>query len=136
LAMPKRRNSKFQTFSGINMTPLMDLTFLLLIVFMITAPVLEYSVDVSPPEMEAEEIEEENSLIIGLNREGEILFENTEIGSEDLHSKLAEISETAPSTNILIRADHRRPYGEVVTILRTAKKAGLSNIALVTKTEE
>ncbi|MFW5997169.1 MAG: ExbD/TolR family protein [Lentisphaeria bacterium] len=134
--MPKRRNSKFQTFSGINMTPLMDLTFLLLIVFMITAPVLEYSVDVSPPEMEAEEIEEENSLIIGLNREGEILFENTEIGSEDLHSKLAEISETAPSTNILIRADHRRPYGEVVTILRTAKKAGLSNIALVTKTEE
>lgn len=134
--MPRRRESKFQAFSGINMTPLMDLTFLLLIVFMITAPVLEYSVDVSPPEMEAEEISEENSLIIGLNRDGKILFDNAEISREKLAAELTALSKTAPHTNILIRADFRRPYGEVVRILRTAKEKGLQNIALVTKSTE
>ena len=132
----RHRQNRLQTFSGINMTPLMDLTFLLLIVFMITAPILEYSVDVSPPQMKAEDINEENSLLIGLSKTGQILYEGESIQHEKLRRKLEQIYDSAPQINILIRADQSRPYKEVVDIMRTVRKTNLRNIALVTREEE
>jgi len=134
--MAKKRYERFQSFSGINMTPLMDLTFLLLIVFMITAPILEYSVDVSPPEMKAEKIEEENSLLIGLTKQGEVLYKGKKTTLANLHARLKEIRRAAPRTNILIRADQNRPYREVVEIMKTVRKAEMYNIALVTRAED
>ena len=132
----RQRQNRFQSFSGINMTPLMDLTFLLLIVFMITAPILEYSVDVSPPEMKAQDINEESSLLVGLTKKGEILYKGERIQREKLRRELEQIYSSTPQINVLIRADQSRPYKEVVEIMRTVRKTNLNNIALVTRAEE
>lgn len=117
------------------MTPLIDLTFLLLIIFMITAPLLEYGVDVSPPEMDAEALPDEDSKIVNLNREGEIVFDKQVMSSEDLLSRLQAIRGMDPKTTILVRADGSRPYSEVMNVMKTVKNAGFTNISLITQAE-
>ncbi|MFO7821468.1 MAG: biopolymer transporter ExbD [Lentisphaeria bacterium] len=134
--MARRVKHELKAFSGINVTPLMDLTFLLLIVFMITAPILEYTVDVSPPRMNAEKIDEEQSLLIGLSKQGKILYRNDPVNLEQLRAHLSEISNNRPDITVLIRADQSRPYREVVTLMKTVRGSNLYNIALVTRSEK
>lgn len=134
--MARRRKYELKAFSGINVTPLMDLTFLLLIVFMITAPILEYTVDVSPPRMNAEKIDETDSLLIGLTDTGQILFRGEPIQLQELNNRLSLVRQSRPDVTVLIRADQDRPYREVVTLMKTVRDNNLYNIALVTRAEE
>lgn len=134
--MARRRKYELKAFSGINVTPLMDLTFLLLIVFMITAPILEYTVDVSPPRMNAEKIEETDSLLIGLTETGQILLRGEPVQLQELNARLATVRRSRPDVSVLIRADQDRPYREVVTLMKTVRANDLYNIALVTRAEE
>ena len=114
----------------------MDLTFLLLIVFMITAPMLEYEVDVSPPQMQAEQIDEENSLMVNLNAEGKILFQKEVLSLKDLTQRLGFIHDARPDTAALIRADGDRPYREVIDIMKAVRAANIIDVSLVTQPEE
>ena len=116
------------------MTPLIDLTFLLLIIFMITAPLLEYGVDVSPPEMNANRLKEE-SKVVNLNSRGEIVFERTVLLPEELSAKLAALGQANPKLTIMVRADGSRPYREVMNLMKAVKNAGITNISLVTQAE-
>jgi len=120
----------------INITPLMDLTFLLLIVFMITAPMLEYEIDVSPPKMKADSIDEERSLMVNLNAKGSIIFEKEAIGLEELTRRLSFLVQARPDTTVLIRADGARPYREVIGIMRAVRAANIENVSLVTQPED
>ena len=133
----RRYDTKLQTVSGIDITPLMDLTFLLLIVFMITAPVLEYETDVSPPEMstDARVNEEEDPLMINLNKEGDILFQREIVSLESLTSKLQYHSSARGEVAALIRADGERPYKEVIGVMKAVRAAQISNVSLVTQPE-
>ncbi|MBT3377886.1 MAG: biopolymer transporter ExbD [Lentisphaerae bacterium] len=132
----RRYDTQLQTVTDINITPLMDLTFLLLIVFMITAPVLEYEVDVSPPQMEAEHIDEESSLMISLNVDGKIVFRKETFNAEGLTQRLAHLSATRPTVTALIRADGDRPYREVINVMKAVRAANISNVSLVTQPED
>jgi len=132
----RRQESGLEAFSGINITPLMDLTFLLLIVFMITAPMLEYAVNVSPPKMSADDIEHENNILISLDREGRIVFRKERISSGQLRTELLALRLTRPDATVLIRADENRPYREVIELMKTVRDAGLTNVSLVTQAEE
>ena len=134
--MSRRRPSSLQEFSGINITPLMDLTFLLLIVFMITAPMLEYSVDVSPPRLDADRIDEIEHLLITLTRTGEVVIDGETMTVEQMAGRLADFFATRPDATVLIRGDEHRPYGEVMNLLRMASSAGFEKIALLTREEE
>lgn len=134
--MARRRRDEMETFSGINVTPLMDLTFLLLIVFMITAPILEYTVDVSPPRMNAENISDEEAVLIGLDNGGKILIEGKPVTLPQLKERLQEIRGIRPGRTILIRADQDRPYREVVSLMRIVRSCDLHNVSLVTRAEE
>ena len=134
--MAKRRHDSLQEFTGINITPLMDLTFLLLIVFMITAPLIEYSVDVSPPELEAETIEDSEDLLINLTREGEIILDERRLNLNQLAEQLRETFSARPDTGIMIRGHEDRPYREVMDIMRTARNTGFTRVALITRGEE
>lgn len=136
--MPRRRyDNQLQTVSGINITPLMDLTFLLLIVFMITAPVLEFETDVSPPEMstDAQVNDQSEPLMINLNREGDILFQRQIVSLETLTTKLEFHRSTRPDVAVLIRADGNRPYKEVIDLMKAVRKASIRNVSLVTQPE-
>ena len=136
MATPRRR-SQLKTIDEINMTPLIDLTFLLLIIFMITAPLLEYGVDVSPPEMDAAPIEDENSVVVNLNNRGEFTMDETAMSAEEITAALAAKKQTAAGKlTVMVRADGGRPYREVIELMKAVKAAGIKDISLVTQAEQ
>jgi len=131
----RKHRSQLDAIDEINMTPLIDLTFLLLIIFMITTPLLENSVDVSPPEMNASELPDKNSCSINLDRNGQILFNTVPVTKDELLLRLEALREQQPKTAILIRGDGERRYSEVIALMKIVKDAGLTNISLVTMSE-
>jgi len=120
----------------INITPLMDLTFLLLIVFMITAPLLEYAVDVSPPELNAETPDDKPHLVVSIDAAGRIYVGGVSVTLEDLRVRAAAAAGRTPRPSVFIRADAARPYGEVVAVMKAVREGGLTDIALLTEPEE
>lgn len=133
--MAKRRRSALQTVNEINVTPLMDLTFLLLIVFMITAPMMEYETNVTPPSMSSENSvkSEDDFTIINLTAAGEILVHGKITTLDELITLLAQTKASSPAIKVGLRADQSRPYKEIVDIMKAGKKAGFNKISLITQ---
>lgn len=129
----EKRRSQLDKIDTINVTPLLDTAFMLLIVFMISAPLLEYGVDVSPPEMNAEKIPEDNSRVITLNKRGEIVFNKTTLSKSDFMKELGVIRDK--KAVMLLRADGSRPYSEVMDLMKLVRAAGFKNISLITQAE-
>ena len=130
-----KHRSQLDAIDEINMTPLIDLTFLLLIVFIITVPMMEFGVNVSPPEMNAEQLPDDDYKIVSLDNSGQIIFEKAPISKEDLIGKLQYIYSKNKKTTILIRADGSRPYKEIIDLMKYIKEAGFSNVSLVTQAD-
>jgi biopolymer transport protein ExbD len=117
------------------MTPLIDLTFLLLIIFMITAPLLEYGIDVSPPEMDAAPIADEESVVVNLNNRGEFTLEGVPMAPDSITARLAEIKQAKGKLTVMVRADGGRPYREVIELMKAVKAAGITDVSLITQAE-
>ena len=135
-----RRRFQSKTYDEINITPLMDTVFFLLIIFMITAPLLEYSIDVSPPKMEAAEIKADDyTKVIHVTKDKAIQFERKKnISMEELLSRLRELKQSRDSKKykFYLRADRELRYGDVIDVFKTIKKAGFADISLVTEAEQ
>lgn len=135
----KKRKSRSKPFNTIDLTSLMDLTFMLLIVFVITVPVIEYATDITPPELNSQTQVEtvEEPVVIGLNEAGVVSLDSQSVAMHELGEFLLQVRQTrGAGVNILIRADGSRPYEEVVAIMRTAQKAGLMSVSLMTQSEK
>ena len=132
----QKRRSQLDSIDQIDMTPLIDLTFLLLIIFMVTTPLMENGVDVSPPEMDAQKLPEENNRTVNLNKNGKIVFEKVTMNKEMLIRKLIALHGVNKKVNLFIRADGSRPYKEVMDLMKTVKSAGFSNVFLITRAEQ
>ena len=130
-----RKRYRMDAIDTIDMTPLIDLTFMLLIVFMITFPMLDYSVDVSPPEMTADKLPDK-SKTIALDNKGQIIFNNVVVTAEELLRDLKHLQSIDPKAAVLVRADGKRPYDEVIFILKIVKDSGFANVSLVTQAED
>jgi len=134
---PRRpRESRLQLLTDVQMTSFMDMSFLLLIVFLLTAPVIEYGMDVSPPKLNSKPLVADKSYVITLNNTGRITFQKQEMGLAELARKLAFMAEAQPELSILIRADQKREYGQVIEIMRVVRGARIGNVALVTQVED
>lgn len=135
--MPIVRHKRFKSMSNIDMTPLMDLTFMLLIVFVITVPVIEYVTDVTPPEMNSSHTVEkvEEPVIIALNDAGVISLNEQSLALHELPALLQALQQQRSDLTVLVRADGTRPYEEVVAIMRVAHNAGITSISLMTQAE-
>ena len=122
-----RGQGHLKPVTEINLASLIDLTFLLLIVFIVTVPVLEFQTDVTPPEMNtAERIrDDQDPLIINLDREGRIFFKREVMSLEVLAGRLAEVRAKRPEVAAIIRADGEQPYKHIVEIMRTVRHAGI-----------
>lgn len=134
--MARRRQYSLASFSDINITPLMDLTFLLLIVFMITAPMMEFSVDVSPPKMDAAPLDDPTNLLISLHADGSVVLDGQRMDIVALRERLAGEHQTRPDATVLIRGHEERPYKEVIALMRVAYGTGFGNVSLVTVAED
>ncbi len=121
--------------SDINLTPLMDLTFILLITFIITFPLIEQGIPVNLPSGEAVPLTQEQSRRITVDREGALYLDETGVSAAELAVRLGEIRAAAPATAFLIRADASIAYGQVIEVLKLLRAAGITRMALVTQAE-
>lgn len=126
-----------RTLTGkIEMTPLMDLTFTLLIVFIITVPILDYSTDVTPPKMTtSEQVETVNdSAVVTIDAEGRCQLDGMEVAFAELDAAFVRLRDTQGKNKIMLRGDKTRPYDDIITVMRAAKHAGME-ISLMTQAE-
>ena len=132
----RRRASNLGAIDQINMTPLIDLTFLLLIVLMITMPLVEYSMPVETPQMNASPMPEKNSKIVVLQKDGRISIDKSVMSTAEMINFLGNLKVSAPNTVILLKADGACSYNKVIDLMKDIKGCGFENISLVTSKED
>ncbi|MEA2068528.1 MAG: biopolymer transporter ExbD [Verrucomicrobiota bacterium] len=122
--------------SDINMTPLMDLTFILLITFIITFPLIEQGIAINLPKGKAADMMESKTRSISLNLAKQLYLDDVPVSKDELISSMADIGTSEPNTTIYVRADRKLPYGDVVEILKILHDANITKMALVTEAEQ
>lgn len=135
--MPRRTKlSTIKEISEINMTPLIDLTFILLITFIITFPLVEQGIPVNLPRGAAEELDESRSRSISMDSQGHLYLDDLKITREELAVEMAQLGRADPETVVRVRADEALRYGSLVEVLRILHDAKIARMALVTQAEE
>ena len=130
----KMKHRSKKPISNINVTPLVDVMLVLLIVFMITAPMLTVGVQVDLPKTKANQLNSDaDPLIITMNKNREIFIQDAVVSPEDLIPRLKAISKVNSKTRIFVRGDNLLPYGEVIEIMGKIQSAGYEKVALVAK---
>ena len=133
MAMNQKNNNK-SFMSDINVTPLVDVMLVLLIIFMVTAPMLMQGVEVNLPKTTTKHIKtQDEPLILTVNKEREIFIENHRIKLESLEIKVEKIFQNRRDKEILLRADEEVPYGFVMKVIAKVKQAGIDKVGLVTE---
>lgn len=126
------RRRTYRPMSEINVTPFVDVMLVLLIVFMVTAPLLTVGVPVDLPKTQARSIAEaEEPLVISVNAEGTVFIQDTEVPIENLVVRLRAITENKPDTRIYVRGDRAIAYGRIMEVMGTVNLAGFTRVALV-----
>jgi len=119
--------------SEINVTPLVDVMLVLLIIFMVTAPMMMQGVDVALPETTSEPLSaEKEHLVITIDPNGQIYINEFQVSLDVLSSKLSKILEGKPDKEAYLRADKNIPYGSVVRVMAEIKSAGVDKLGMVT----
>lgn len=131
----RRGRPQMAAIDQINVTPLLDLTFLLLIAFMITMPLMEYGTSIKAPEMNSDELPQENFKSVTLTQDGKIMLDDREVSEEQLISELTTLKASDPKTDLLLRADGARSYKDVIELMAKIRRSGFKDVTLVTQQE-
>jgi biopolymer transport protein TolR len=135
------RRQRRAVMSEINVTPMVDVMLVLLIVFMVSAPLLTVGVPIDLPQSQAKSLDQDKEpLAISVNLEGKVFLQNTEIPIEELVPKLKAITEARGGQNpnderIYVRGDKKVDYGTVMRVMGRLSSAGFRRVALVTEVE-
>jgi len=133
----KRRYFESKLVAEINVTPLVDVVLVLLIIFIVTAPMLSMGIDVNLPRVKSKTIDvNEEKLVLSINKDGEIFINRTKIPKGDLKVKLENIFTARIDKEIFLRADKSVAYGFVVEVMSEIRKAGVDKLGMVTETPE
>lgn len=130
----RRRGRRANVMAEINITPFVDVMLVLLIIFMVAAPLMTVGVPVELPKTAANALpsDEEEPLTVTITAEGQIMIQNTEVVAEDLVNKLQAIAVERTSDRIFLRADGANDWNTVAEIMGALNAGGFSNIGLVT----
>lgn len=129
------RGRRGRPMSEINVTPFVDVMLVLLIVFMVTAPLLTVGVPVDLPQTRAKQLgEDREPLAVTIDNGGKIFLQNTPIAADDLVPKLMAISNNGYNQRIFVRGDKAVDYGKVMQVMGLLNSAGFTRIGLVTDT--
>ena len=129
----RRRHRRTGLNADINVTPLVDVMLVLLIVFMVAAPLLSVGVPLELPKTDAKALpSQEEPITISVDREGKVFIQDTEILIDDLAPRLIAISENGYDERIYLRGDENSDYGAVIKVMARVNAAGFSNLGLVT----
>ncbi len=129
----RRRRSRV-LMSEINVTPFVDVMLVLLVVFMITAPLLTVGVPVDLPETKVPEIPgEDEPLAVSIDSEGRIYLQDTEVAIGELGARLNAVTGEKPETRVFVRGDKAVDYGRIMDVMGALAEAGFRNVALIAK---
>ena len=132
----RRRMAGGAAFSDINVTPLVDVMLVLLVIFMITAPMLTAGVQVDLPDAQAKALPgQDEPLSISIAKDGKIYLQETALSMDALREKLAAIAENKKDLRVFVRGDETVDYGRIMEVVSQVHAAGLHKIALVTSGE-
>ena len=133
----KNRNNKNKTISQINVTPFVDVMLVLLIVFMITAPLLTVGVSVDLPKTKAAQLNSKGDpIVVSIKQNGDLYIQERSIDAFNLLPRLKAISEGNKNLRIYVRGDKNVPYGIVLDTIAKIKRSGFKKVALVAKLKE
>ncbi|MBM7852525.1 biopolymer transport protein TolR [Methylopila capsulata] len=123
--------------SEINVTPMVDVMLVLMIIFMVSAPLLTVGVPIDLPQTSANPLNEEKEpLTITVNTKGEVFLQETPVAVEDLAPRLIAITNSGYEERIYVRGDRNVNYGQVMKVMGTLSGAGFRRVALVTELEQ
>ncbi|MDV2967405.1 protein TolR [Nitratireductor aquimarinus] len=132
-----RRGSRSGLISEINVTPFVDVMLVLLIIFMVAAPLLTVGVPIDLPETQAKALNSETQPItVSVNSDGQIYLQETEVPIEEVVAKLQAIARSGYDERIYVRGDRAADYGTVMRVMARISAAGYRNLGLVTLQEE
>ncbi len=127
-----RSGPRYRPLSEINVTPFVDVMLVLLIVFMVTAPLLTVGVPVDLPKTQAQSIADpDEPLVISINAEGVIYIQDSPVEIGQLVPRLRAITESKPDTRIFVRGDRAIAYGRIMQVMGTVNTAGFQRVALI-----
>ena len=131
-----RRNGH-RPMGEINVTPFVDVMLVLLIVFMVTAPLLTVGVPVDLPKTQAGQVNADDApLVVSLQKQGKLFLQDTEIDADNLVPRLKAISQANNQVRIFVRGDRAVAYGEVLALMGRIQSAGFERVALVAELPE
>jgi biopolymer transport protein TolR len=134
-----RRRRRHAVMSEINVTPMVDVMLVLLIIFMVSAPLLTVGVPIDLPQSQAKSLDQDKEpLTVSVNDKGQVFLQNSEISVDELVPKLKAVTDArgGASERIFVRGDRKVDYGTVMKIMGRLSAAGFSRVALVTEVEQ
>ena len=132
----KRFRRKASTLlTEINITPFVDVMLVLLIIFMVTAPMMQSGVRVELPRENAGAMEVKEENVVTVNQEGALFFNDKRLTREELEGRMKSLAASEPETHVYLRADRRVAYGAVMDVLALMKNSGVLKIGMMTDPE-
>jgi biopolymer transport protein TolR len=133
----RKRNSGSKLMAEINVTPLVDVVLVLLIIFMVTAPMLQMGIDVNLPRVKSKSVDvTEEKLVLTINSAKEIFINKNRVSVTGLSAKLENIFANRIDREVFMRADKNVPYGFVVEVMSEVRKAGVDRLGMITEAPE
>jgi biopolymer transport protein ExbD/biopolymer transport protein TolR len=132
----RRRRERFALNADVNVVSLIDVMLLLLVIFMITAPMMQGGVDITLPAAQAKPLESKGGLSVSVNRAGEIFIDNTKYTLAEFRVVFPVMAKNRTRNGVYLRADRSVGYGVVAQLLAIMNANGVSNVGLVTEPEE
>ena len=135
----RRRRRRQEVMSAINVTPMVDVMLVLLIIFMVSAPLLTVGVPLDLPQTQAKSLDQDkNPLTLSVNLKGQVFLNDTEIGLDELVPKLKAVTEARGGLDerIFVRGDKKVDYGTVMKVMGRLSQAGFRRVALVTEVDQ
>ena len=134
MAMGGNNNNNRGIVAEINVTPLVDVMLVLLVIFMVTAPMMQQGVQVNLPKAETKAMTPaEETVVVTIDKNGRIFIDKSEIPAGDLRAKLTDMFATRAKKEIFLKADAGVPYGDVVKTMADIKGAGTERLGMVTE---
>jgi biopolymer transport protein TolR len=135
----KRKHHRQRVMSEINVTPMVDVMLVLLIIFMVSAPLLTVGVPIDLPQSQAKSLEQDKEpLTISVNEKGQIFLQNSEIAADDLVAKMDAVAQArgGKEARVYVRGDKKVDYGTMMKVMGRLSSAGFHRVALVTEFEQ
>jgi biopolymer transport protein TolR len=131
LSLPSRSRDR-RVLSEINVTPLVDVMLVLLVIFMVTAPMLQRGTDVQLPQAQHSDVKEQDQLMLTLTRDGRIYLNNQEVPRAALRDRLVAATRDR-DRSVQFRGDSHVSYGLVIEVMDTLKSAGIETVGMITE---